>query len=356
MAEFPRPSRDHYAEVTNKIIAALEAGTPPWRRPWDPNKVPGGGPRNGVSGHRYRGINTLFLGMNPEMFASVDPRWMSFKQAADKGWQVRKGEKSTTIFFFKKVQLRESPDGAADEMKTVPVLRSFAVFHATQVDGVPAYAPPSPIEVPWRTPESAAVIVSRSGVILREGGERAFYAPSTDHIQMPPRVAFKSPQGWASTILHELGHWSGHPSRLDRNLSSRFGTQAYAMEELRAELASAFIGNELGIPAEIDQHASYVGSWLDVLRKDKREVFRAAADAQRIADYLLGFHPLYAAKIAAENTVDSAAGTSTPEPIVIPVGPMPGHVRRSLGFDRPVAVTDMVAATAETPSPTFRPF
>jgi antirestriction protein ArdC len=206
MAEFRTPQRDHYADVTAKIIAALEAGTPPWRRPWDPNKVPGGGPRNGVSGHRYRGINTLLLGMTPEMFTSGDPRWLSYKQSAEKGWQVRKGEKATTIFFFKKVQLRESGDGASDELKTVPVLRSYAVFHASQVEGISAYTPPSAVEVPWRTPESASVIVTRSGVVLREGGERAFYSPSTDYIQMPPRVAFKSPQGWASTILHELGH------------------------------------------------------------------------------------------------------------------------------------------------------
>jgi len=127
------------------------------------------------------------------------------------------------------------------------------------------------------------------------------------------------------------------------------------MEELRAELASAMIGNELGIPAEIDQHASYVSSWLDVLRKDKREIFRAAADAQRIADYLLGFHPLYAAKIAAENTADTAADTAPPEPITIPIGPMPGHVRRSLGMDRQPVVPDTIAALSDMPAPTFRP-
>lgn len=195
MAEFRRAQRHHFTEVTGKIIAALEAGAPPWRRPWDPNLVPGGGPRNGVTGHRYRGINTLLLGMTPEMFLSGDPRQPSYKQAADKGWQVRKGEKSTTIFFFKKVQLRDLGEPTSDEMKTVPVLRSYPVFHASQVDGITAYAPPSANEVPLRTPESAAVIVARSGVVLREGGERAFYSPSTDHVQLLPRIAFKSPDG-----------------------------------------------------------------------------------------------------------------------------------------------------------------
>ena len=343
MADFRTPARDHYADITNRIITALEAGTAPWRRPWDPNKVPSGGPRNGVSGHRYRGINTLLLGMTPEMFATGDPRWMSFIQAQEKGWQVRKGEKATTIFFFKQVELRG--DGHVDDgedVKTVPVLRSYPVFHASQIDGIPAYIPPSVVEAPWRTPESASVIVARSGVGLREGGDRAFYSPSTDHIQMPPRIAFKSPEGWASTILHELGHWSGHPSRLDRNLTGRFGTQAYAMEELRAELASAFIGNELGIPAGIDNHASYLSSWLDVLRKDKREIFRASADAQKIADYLLGFHPLYAQQLTKENTApDEPAPAPAPTPIHIPVGPMPAHVRRSLGLDpKPIAIEE----------------
>ena len=199
------------------------------------------------------------------------------------------------------------------------------------------------------------MIVARSGVVLREGSERAFYSPSTDHVQLPPRIAFKSPEGWASTVMHELGHWSGHPSRLDRNLSGRFGDKSYAMEELRAELASAFIGNELGIPAQIDQHASYVGSWLDVLRQDKREVFRAAADAQRIADFLLAFHPLYAARIAAETAANTVADPSTSEPIVIQAGPMPGHVRRSLGLDRQAVPAEMVAAMSEIPASSFRP-
>jgi antirestriction protein ArdC len=341
MADFRTPARDHYADITNRIIASLEAGTAPWRRPWDPSKVPSGGPRNGVSGHRYRGINTLLLGMTPEMFASGDPRWLSYKQATEKGWQVRKGEKATTIFFFKKVELRG--DGRADdgeETRTVPVLRSYPVFHASQVDGIPADVPSTITEAPWRTPESASVVVACSGVVLREGGDRAFYSPSADHVQMPPRVAFKSPEGWASTILHELGHWSGHPSRLDRNLTGRFGTQAYAMEELRAELASAFIGNELGIPAGIDNHASYLSSWLDVLRKDKREIFRASADAQRIADYLLGFHPLYANAMTKESTATDEPAPA-PAPIHIPIGPMPAHVRRSLGLDpKPVVVEE----------------
>ena len=153
MADF----RDHYAEVTQKIITALETGTAPWRRPWDPNKVALGGPCNAVTGHRYRGINPLLLAMSAPAQAHDDPRWLSFKQAQDKGWQVRKGERASTVFFFKKVEVRESPD-SIEESKTVPVLRSYPLFHASQVEGIPAFDAPKMEDVPWRTPESTAVI------------------------------------------------------------------------------------------------------------------------------------------------------------------------------------------------------
>ena len=291
------------------------------------------------------------------MMASGDPRWLSFKQATDKGWKVRKGERASRLFFFKRVEVKSSADVAedAENGKMVPVLRSFPVFHASQVDGIPDYSAPTPAEVPWRTPESASVVVTRSGAMVREGGDKAFYSPAADSIQMPSRAAFTSAQGWASTILHELGHWTGHPSRLNRNLAGRFGTQAYAMEELRAELASAFIGTELGLPSQLEQHASYIDSWLSVLKKDKREIFRAAADAQRIADHLLAFHPLYAAQQAAERRSDTVADTTSPLPVAPPPGPMPAHIRRSLGRDRqPEAVMAPPAPMAD-PAPAFRP-
>lgn len=349
MAEQRFPARDHYADVTAKIIAALEAGTPPWRRPWDPGKVPGGGPLNAISGHRYRGINPLLLGMSAPTAAHADPRWLSYKQAADKGWTVRRGEKATAVLFFKKVELKGDGSATGDDARVVPVLRSFPVFHASQVDGIAPYVAPTQEEVPWRTPQSASVIVSRSGAVVREGGEKAFYAPSQDFVQMPPRAAFRSAEGWASTMLHEMGHWSGHPSRLNRNLQTRFGSHAYAMEELRAEMASAFIGAELDIPAGIDQHASYIESWLSVLKQDKREVFRAAADAQRIADYLLGFHPLYAARMDAGHSTDVMT-TLAPPP-----GPMPGHVKRALRFREPAPVPAGTPEYENTATAAYRP-
>ena len=178
-------------------------------------------------------------------------------------------------------------------------MRHYPVFHASQIEGIPEYKPPGIKEAPWTRPEAADIILRNSGAVIRTGGERAFYSPSTDHIQLPPDSAFRGPPEFAATALHELGHWSGHPSRLNREdgMKARYGSGAYAMEELRAELASAFIAGELGIPADIPQHASYIASWLPKLKEDKRAIFHAAADAQRIIDMVLGFHPDFAAHV-----------------------------------------------------------
>ena len=312
--------RDPYQEVTDSILAALEAGTKPWVRPWNPDAA--GGPQapfNPTTGKHYRGINVLILGMSPRAFVTADPRWMTYQQAKENDWQVRKGEKSTTIFFYKPLEVDDAE--AKDGVRTVSVLKQYAVFHASQVDGIPAFIAPTVEEAPWQKPEAADLIMGNSGAVLRTGGGRAFYSPATDHIQLPPESAFNGPHEWAATALHELGHWTGHKSRLDRDLSGRFGSASYAQEELRAELASAFLGAVLGLPTDIPQHASYIGSWIEKLKQDKREIFHAAADAQKIADMALGFHPDYALALQAErahtsetdNTVHVAeAGAARP--------------------------------------------
>jgi antirestriction protein ArdC len=287
---------DPMQEFANRIVAELENGIKPWIRPWDPERAGGPqGPFNPVTGKPYHGVNILILGMDMRAFQTGDPRWMTYQQALEKKWQVRKGEKSTTIFFCKPYEIED--DEADEGKKTVRVLKHYAVFHASQIDGIPAYKAPTVEEAPWTRPEAAEIILKNSAAVVRIGGDRAFYSPSTDHIQLPPEHAFRGPPEFAATALHELGHWTGHPSRLNRDLQNRFGSAAYAMEELRAELASAFVAAELGIPIEIPQHASYIASWIKPLKEDKREIFRAAADAQRIADMELRFHPAYAAQV-----------------------------------------------------------
>jgi antirestriction protein ArdC len=250
--------RDPFQDVTNRILEALEAGVKPWVKPWNPDQAGGPqGPFNPTTGRYYRGINVLILGMDMRAFTSGDPRWMTYQQAKEKGWQVTKGEKATAIFFYKPLEV-DDPE-AKDGTRTIPVLKTYSVFHASQVAGIPAYQAPSVEEAPWQRPEAADLILQNSGADIRTGGGRAFYSPGTDHIQLPPEAAFRGPHEWAAVALHELGHWTGHAKRLARDLSGRFGSYAYAQEELRAELASAFIGTTLGLPTDIPQHASYIG-------------------------------------------------------------------------------------------------
>ena len=242
--------RDNYQELTDRIIASLEAGVVPWRRTWDPAMAGQNAmPSNATTGRFYRGINVLMLALSPFAWSTGDNRWCSYKQAAERGWQVRKGERGTTVFFFKKLERKDGegvPELTADgSQRFIPMLRASTVFHASQMDGIPDIANAGPREVEWQRPEVVETILGNSGVTVRTGGSQAFYCPSTDHIQLPPHGAFESPEAWGATALHELAHASGHASRLDRDLTGKFGTSRYAEEELRAELASCFMGNTL---------------------------------------------------------------------------------------------------------------
>ncbi len=272
-------------------------------------------PVNATTNRRYHGINVLLLSITSFALGG-DPRFCSYKQAADRGWQVRKGERGTTVFFFKLmlVEDRDAAPDAEDRTKAIPILRAYTVFNGSQIGGIPAYVPPDLTEAPWRRPEAAQTILDNSGAVLRIGGDSAFFSPSCDFIQMPPEASFPDAGTWSSTLLHEMAHWSGAAIRLDRDLSGRFGSALYSQEELRAEIASCFLGATLGLPCDIPNHASYLASWVAKLKEDKREIFRAAADAQKITDYLLTFHPDYAqANAAAASTFeDDAAGQTEP--------------------------------------------
>lgn len=301
----PHIERDRQQEVTDKIIAMLEAGRKPWINPWDKNAASMmGRPINATTGKPYFGINSIILLSSDLSMQTGDPRWCTYNQAAEKKWQVRKGEKAETIYFYSKIQLKKELDDEGNP-KTIPLLKAFPVFHASQIDNIPEYVPVSRGH-DWSVIDEARKIVENSGADVRIGGDKALYNPVSDHIQMPPKESFISPEAYAATELHELGHWTGHASRLARKFGKKFGDEDYAKEELRAELASAFIGAELGLTAELENHANYIGSWLEALRNDKREIWRAAKDAQQIADYVLGFHPDYKAETAPDEDVDQA--------------------------------------------------
>ncbi|SCA55952.1 DNA primase TraC (fragment) [Candidatus Terasakiella magnetica] len=318
--------KDLYQEVTDTIIKQIESGTKPWLKPWSSDKAIHSGPVNGVSGHKYKGINALMLFCNPKVVETGDPRYLTFKQAKEKGWSIKKGEKASTVYFFKRVEVEpENGEPAVDEngeVKTKAFLRSYAVFHASQVDGIPEYEakPKEDNETDWSEPAAIKTLLENSGANVRIGGDKAFYNPSTDHIQLPPTEAFKSPESWSATSTHELAHWTAHEDRLNRNLDDRFGTPGYALEELRAELASAFICSELGISPELENHASYLDGWLTVLKNDKFEIFRAAGDAQKAADFCLEFIP--------EQTLEDTADLED----------MPEHVRKAVCKDNPTPV------------------
>lgn len=289
--------RDRFQEITDKMISTMEQGRKPWANPWDTKAAAAFSiPFNAVTGKRYTGVNTVILMSNALTHESGDPRWATYKQAESKGWQVKKGSVAENVVFYRQVPKR--PTDGDENGGTIPIMKTFPVFHASQIEGIPEYNQ-DVNRKPWANIEAADIIMTASGADLRVGKIAAYY-PLGDYIEMPPKETFLTVEGFAATSLHELGHWTSHKNRLDRTLFfHKDNREEYAKEELRAELTSAFICAELGIPSDLENHASYLDSWLDALRKDKREIFRAAKDAQKIAEFCLSFHPEYAADLKA---------------------------------------------------------
>ena len=289
--------KEYAEEVATRIIEQLEQGTAPWQKPWQPGELRL--PYNPTTGKDYRGMNSLWLHAQ----GRSDPRWMTYNQAASEGAQVRKGSKGTPILYWKFTEEQKVTDEQGQPVlnpetgkpKTLTVSlerpRSFmaVVFNAEQIDGLP------PLEVrplgpePERHARAEAILAHSGAEIQHQAGDRAFYRPSTDRITLPERAQFSTADAYYATALHELGHWTGHPSRLERDLSHPFGSEGYAREELRAELASLMLGERLEIGHDPRQHAAYVGSWIKVLKEDPKEIFRAAADAERISSYVMQF-------------------------------------------------------------------
>lgn len=301
MSPPPKPEpRDFRQEVTDRIIALLEEGVAPWQKPWEAAKVPM--PVSVATGKPYRGGNALQLYITSLERGYSNPRWMTYKQAADHGWQVRKGENGTPIEFWD-FKSEEATTDASEEgndqqngkkneglRQRRVIHRVYTVFNGQQIDGIPPL-PARPLRTPIEMIESGERILAHSGArIQHDKADRAFYRLATDSIHLPQRDHFADAAGYYGTALHELAHWTGHPSRLGRltlSGASHFGDPGYAREELRAELASLFIAAEHGIPHDPRQNAAYVASWIKALKDDKHEIFRAAHDAAAAADYIL---------------------------------------------------------------------
>lgn len=297
--EEKKPFADAVAE---RLIAQLEAGTAPWIVPWkpgDPSQAGGLLPYNPTTNKRYKGINSLAL-----MSAGfTDNRWMTFKQALAMGACVRKGSKGTQIQYWStsRTTSKKGEDGEpikGDDGKNVketfrlsrPLATTATVFNAAQIDGLPEVVIKPVPEAGWAQIDRAEAILKASGAqIFHDQVDQAFYMLIADKIHMPPKAQFPEQSGYYATVFHELSHWSGHPSRLKREMSGRFGTESYAKEELRAEIASMIIGEELGLGHDPGDHAAYVASWIQTLRDDPLEIFRAAAEAEKILTFILDF-------------------------------------------------------------------
>lgn len=278
-----------YERITESVVAALTAGTVPWRQTWKKAEAP----RN-IDGYRYRGINILILRMRG--FSS--PYWLTFDQAHKRGGHVSKGEHGTEITFWKRIKVRdpEDPDG---EMQLIPLLRTYRVWNVEQCEGV--RMPRNPI-VPADAPaaDRSEAIAAAEAIIagyvdppsIAERGTAAFYIPARDAVQLPPRSTFESPDHFYTTTFHELAHSTGHAKRLNRKAvveTPRFGTYEYGREELVAEMTAAFLSGEAEIlPQTIENSASYCQGWISMIRQDVRAVVVAAGAAQRAADHILG--------------------------------------------------------------------
>ncbi|MBB3938903.1 antirestriction protein ArdC [Novosphingobium fluoreni] len=279
-----------YAEVTQRIVAELEAGRLPWVQPWDASRCVCSMPSNAVSGRGYSGINVLILWAAGVEQGFTSQRWLTYRQAEQAGGHVRRGEKGTVICYADRFTPRDEADKAQSEdreARMVAFLKRFTVFNLDQCEGLPEALKSLQVSAdPIVAVEAVDAIIRASGADVRIGGGEAYYAPAQDYVAVPPQAAFHEPINWYRTALHELGHWTGHTSRLGRDQSGKFGTAAYAREELVAEMASAFACASLGIVPTV-RHADYVGAWLQVLHADEKAIFRAASAASKAADFLL---------------------------------------------------------------------
>lgn len=276
-------TNDLYQETTNRIVAAIEAGTtPPWVKPWSVSDMR---PRNAATQRAYRGINNLLLVLEAEARGYAQSRWLTFHQAAELGGHVRAGGHGVRVVFYK-LQAFSEAGGKTPEKRVFPLLRSFTVFNVSQIGGLPPEFLESQKQTLWDAHAEVEGLLAASGAEIRHGTTHAYYHTGTDAIHLPAKHAFAEQDSYYATALHELVHWTGHPLRRNRDLRGRFGEDAYAMEELIAELGSSFLCAHCRIDGHL-QHAAYLSSWLRVLKNDRRAIFTASAKAQQAADFAL---------------------------------------------------------------------
>ncbi|WP_454798680.1 ArdC family protein [Novosphingobium lindaniclasticum] len=296
-----------YDEVTTRIIAELEQGRVPWVQPWSSEAAAGpvaGLPVNALTRRGYSGINVLILWGAVIAGGWASQSWLTFRQALSAGGNVRKGEHGTQVVYadrFTPEAEKARAQESGGDPRSIAFLKRFTVFNVAQCEGLPDDFLAGPMALPEReiVPVAEAVIAA-SGIDFRIGGDKAFYSPGADFVQVPPQQAFHDQVNFYRTALHELCHGVGHSSRLGRNLTGAFGSKDYAREEMVAEMGSAFLCASLGIVPTV-RHADYIGAWLDVLREDNRAIFRAASMASKAADWLLTRYEASLSESCADN-------------------------------------------------------
>lgn len=297
-------------QISEQLIQQLEQGTAPFQKPWEPGEL--AMPYNPTTQAEYKGSNSFWLTMQ----GRIDPRWMTYKQAQGVDAQVRKGEKGTQIQYWKfndnvprqdssgKAIKDASGQSVADTVKlSRPRVFSASVFNAEQIEGLPELK--ATLDPAWQRHERAEALIVASGASLHNDQvDGAYYKPISDTIHLPEKVQFQSADGYYRVALHELGHWTGHASRLNRDLTGAYGSESYAKEELRAEISSLMVGTKLGVGHDIGQHAAYVKSWVKALKDDPTEILRASRDADKIREFVLS----YDQELTPEKTVIAQKG------------------------------------------------
>lgn len=290
--------RDLYAEVSIRIITELEGGAAPWVKPW--SATPGANtPCNAVSNRPYSGCNVVLLWM-AQAAGYRTPRFLTFKQALELGGNVRKGEHGTKVYFVKQLQVQDKGGDDVSATRIIPMMREYTVFNVDQCEIPDSISIGKPMRVrnSDARDELADAFLHSTGADIREGYGEAYYVPSRDFISMPAFAGFKGADHFYNVAFHELTHWSGHKSRLDRDLKNRFGSRNYAAEELIAELGAAFLCAEFGFDGDV-RNAGYIANWIELLKADKRAFFTACSQASKAAEHLRGLALAEAADIAA---------------------------------------------------------
>jgi antirestriction protein ArdC len=283
-----KPASDKYEIVSERLIELLEKGVKPWSKPWSAI-----GYQNLLTNHQYTGINPLLCAIDCLLNDWEQPYFLTFAQAKAQQWQVKKGSKSTWIKWGGTYAIEGENEQGETTTSFKNAAKWFNVFNISCIDDsqskqkIADLISIAPSKTEFKPIETLENLIQQTGAKISYRGDRAFYHPATDQIKLPNRTDFKTSAGFYSTAIHELGHWTGHSSRLNRPMCGQFGSQSYAYEELIAELTAAFIGNDYGLSAELENHASYLESWLKALKDDKKYFFKAAGEARKASQFLL---------------------------------------------------------------------